>query len=406
MKIYFRIYQFILRVCSYFQNFRTPIILSGENVYRDIVNVLTKEKPVLIVTEKTISELGLIDELLNTLKRNHISYILYDGVLPNPSIHCVQKAVLKYRETHCYEIIAIGGGSSIDCAKIVAAQIAKPNLQIERMGGLLKVRTKLVPIIAIPTTAGTGSETTIAAVITDEEKQEKYAISDMCLIPEYAAMIPTLTASLPKHITATTGLDALTHAIESYIGNANTKQTKVDALEAISLIYQYLPIAYDEPNNILAREKMLFASFYAGKAFTRGYVGNIHAMAHAVGGVYHVPHGLANAIILPFVLREYGNKIHRQLSEICDILHLCDSAENKSYKSEIVLAWIENMNETMKIPKTISEIKYADIDVLVDRAYHESNPLYPVPVIFSKDTFRKMFIILKGDQNAKYYTNC
>ncbi len=254
-----------------------------------------------------------------------------------------------------------------------------------------------MPIIAIPTTAGTGSETTIAAVITDEENHQKYAISDMCLIPSHTAIIPQLTVSLPKHITATAGIDALTHAIESYIGNANTKQTKIDALEAIKLIYEYLPVVYDEPNNLLAREQMLFASFYAGRAFTRGYVGNIHAMAHTLGGLYHVPHGLANAVILPVVLREYGSKIHGQLAEICNTLHLCEGSKDKAYKAELVIAWIEEMNEMMQIPTTIPEIQCSDIETLASRAYHEANPLYPVPVIFSKATFEKLFLMLKGE---------
>lgn len=397
MKIIFRIYQFILRVASYFQNFRTPIILSGEKVYSDIVNLLSSEQAVFIVTDNALKKLGLLDELLHTLDNNNISYSVYDEVLPNPSVHCVEKAVLQYKQSNCYEIITVGGGSPMDCAKIVAAKIAKPNLPIEKMGGLLKIRKKLVSIIAIPTTAGTGSETTIAAVITDECTHKKYAISDMCLIPTHTAIIPELTVSLPKHITSTTGIDALTHAIESYIGNANTKQTKLDALNSIKLIYEYLPVVYDEPNNLLARENMLLASFYAGRAFTRGYVGNIHAMAHTLGGLYHVPHGLANAVILPIVLREYGSTIHRHLSEICDMLNLCDISKEDSYKAELVISWIENMNNTMNIPTTIPEIQYADIETLAVRAYNEANPLYPVPVIFSKATFKKLFLTIKGE---------
>ncbi len=397
MTIIFRIYQFILRIASYFLKFRTPTILSGETVYSDIANVLSHKNPVFIVTDKTLVNLGILDELFTTLQKSQISYNVYDDVTPNPSVHCIEKAVLQYSQNNCYEIIAFGGGSPMDCAKIVAAKIAKPNLPIEKMGGLLKIRKKLVPIIAIPTTAGTGSETTVAAVITDEENHKKYAITEMCLVPTHTAIIPNLTVSLPKHITATTGIDALTHAIESYIGNANTKQTKNDALKSIKLIHEYLPVVYAEPNNLLAREKMLFTSFYAGRAFTRGYVGNVHAMAHTLGGLYHVPHGLANAIILPIVLREYGSKIHSQLAEICDILNLCDSSKDKSHKAEKVISGIESQNSKMDIPENILEIDEFDIDTLVNRAYHEANPFYPVPVIFSKDTFKKLFLTLKGE---------
>lgn len=196
--------------------------------------------------------------------------------------------------------------------------MTKPNQPLSRMKGILKVHKRLPLLIAIPTTAGTGSETTLAAVITDAKTRHKYAINDFPLIPRYAVLDPKVTLSLPPFITATTGMDALTHAVEAYIGNSTTPDTRKDALRAVKLIFSNLDTAYTDGSNVEARKNMLKASFYAGCAFTKSYVGYVHAVAHSLGGEYNVPHGLANAILLPFVLEAYGKKIQKN----CTDLHL------------------------------------------------------------------------------------
>ncbi len=396
MYILYRLQQRALRLASYFLNWKTPVIFKGDNVYRDIINVLQKEKTVLIISGKNTPKLGLMTKLLFALDNASYKYVLYSNVTPNPTISVVEEAVKLYHEKECYQIIAFGGGSPIDCAKIVAARVAKPRQPINKMRGLLKICKKLVPIIAIPTTAGSGSETTIAAVITDDSTHEKYAISDTCLIPSYVAFIPELTESLPPIITATTGLDALTHAIESYIGQSNTKQTRVDALEAIKLIHDNLLSAYNNVNDRKVREAMLYGAFLAGKAFTRAFVGNVHAISHALGGCYNIAHGLANAIVLPLVLKEYGEKIYSDLAIISDTIGLCDRSISKKEKAQELIAWIEGLNKQMNIPTGISEIQEADISLMANRCYKEANPFYPVPVIFSVEKFEQIFYALKN----------
>ncbi len=395
MYIFYRLQQQALRFASYFLSWRTPTIFKGENVYTDIVDVLEKDKAVLIVSGKNTIKLGLMTKLLSALNHASCKYVLYSKVLPNPTISVVEEALKLYHEKECYQIIAFGGGSPMDCAKILAARIAKPNQSISKMKGLLKVRKKLVPIIAIPTTAGSGSETTIAAVIKDDEHNYKYAISDPCLIPSYVAFIPELTETLPPLTTATTGLDALTHAIESYIGKSNTKQTKKDALEAIKLIHDNLLHAYNNINDTNSRELMLYAAFLAGKAFTRAFVGNVHAIAHAIGGCYNTAHGLANAVVLPVVLREYGEKIDDELAIISDTIGLCEVQASKQEKSQEVISWIEALNTRMGIPTTISDIQESDIPLMASRCYKEANPFYPVPVIFSVEKFEQILRSLK-----------
>lgn len=399
MNIYYRLRQQTLRLCSYFVKWETPIIFEGENVYSDIVNVLDKEKTVFIATDKNIIKFGLIKKLLFTLDKENCSYILYSEIAPNPTISNIEDALSVYHEKGCYQIIAFGGGSVIDCAKVVAARVVKPKQSVKQMHGLLKIKKSIVPIIAIPTTAGTGSETTIAAVVTDDDTHQKYAITDNCLVPRYSAFIPELTQTLPASITATTGLDALTHAIESYIGKSNTKQTKRDALMAIKLIHENLEIAYNNGDDLQARKNMLYASFLAGRAFTRAYIGYVHAIAHSLGGMYNTAHGLANSVVLTVVLREYGEAVYIDLAAISDELELCNIEANNEEKALAVISWIDTLCDKMSIPKIIPEIQAHHIPVLAKSACREANPLYPVPVIFTEKKFRQIFYTLKGEGN-------
>lgn len=253
------------------------------------------------------------------MEKAGVEYHVYDGVQPNPTIDNIEDAYKMYRDNHCEGFVAFGGGSSMDCAKIAAARVVRPNKSVPKMRGLLKIMKKLPPFFAVPTTAGTGSETTLAAVISDPRTHEKYPINDPVLIPRYAVLDAELTVGLPKSITSTTGMDALTHAVEAYIGHSNTKDTADKARKAVRMIFDNLQVAYEDGHNIEARSNMLLASYYAGVAFTRAYVGYVHAIAHNLGGMYGVAHGLANAVILPYVLEYYGESAHKRLAELADL---------------------------------------------------------------------------------------
>jgi len=269
------------------------------------------------------------------LKKESVNYFIYDKTVPNPTIDNIEEALKIYNTNNCNGIVAFGGGSPIDCAKGVACRVARPQKTIAQMKGLLKVRKKLPLLIVIPTTAGTGSETTIAAVISNPSTHEKYAINDPVMIPQYAVLDPVITAGLPPHLTATTGMDALTHAVEAYIGRSNTKETKRKAIKATKLIFNNIYKAYSDGSDLEARENMQKASFYAGIAFTRAYVGYVHAIAHSLGGFYGVPHGFANAIILPYILEAYGKSAYQKLSELADavgITEVSDTKEQKAHK--------------------------------------------------------------------------
>lgn len=347
---------------------------------------------VLIVTDSVLMSLGLVDGLIEGLKAENIKVSLFDKTVPNPTIDNIEEALGMYNENGCQAIIAFGGGSPMDCAKGVGARVARPNKQIPQMKGLLKVLKKTPTLFAIPTTSGTGSETTLAAVVTNSETHEKYPINDFVLIPHYAVLDPTLTMGLPKHITSTTGMDALTHAVEAYIGNSTTKETREMARKATKLIFENLTKAYDDGKDLEARDNMQHASFYAGVAFTVSYVGYVHAIAHTLGGFYHVPHGLANSIILPYVLDYYGESAYKKLAELADVVGI-DGA-NEEEKAKKFIQAIRDMNKYMNIPEKVSGIKEEDIPTMVERALSEANPLYPVPRLMGKEEMTEMFKII------------
>ena len=262
------------------------------------------------------------------------------------------------------------------------------------MKGVLKVLRRTPTLFAVPTTSGTGSEATLAAVITNSKTHEKYAINDPVLIPSYGVLDPKLTLGLPPHITSTTGMDALTHAVEAYIGNSNTSETKKMAEDAIKLIINNVYTAFIDGSDYEARANMQRASYYAGIAFTRAYVGNIHAIAHTLGGFYNTPHGLANAVILPHVLKAYGVSVHRKLAELEQLLS--DAKGSDEDKANRFIDRIVELNAKMNIPNQIKGIEDKDLPLMVERAFHEANPLYPVPKIFTRQDFMLIYQEIKG----------
>lgn len=395
--LYCRIYQSVFRLVSYVLPWRRPELLQGENSLNKLPKLIRSKgiDSVLIITDSGIASLGLMDGLLKGLKDEGVDFNVYDKTVPNPTIDNIEEALQMYKAKNCTGIVAFGGGSPMDCAKGVGARVARPNKSISQMKGVLKVMKKIPPLFAIPTTSGTGSETTIAAVITDSKTHEKYAINDTSLIPHYAVMDPILTVNLPPHITSTTGVDALTHAVEAYIGRSNTTQTKQLSREAIKLIFENIYEAYSNGSNLIARANMQNASFLAGLAFTRAYVGYVHAIAHTLGGFYSAPHGLANAIILPYVLEYYGESAHKPLAELADLIGISAPTDTLEQKAIKFIEGIKKLNERMDIPKKFKGIVERDIPLMVKRALAEANPLYPVPKIMSEVDMLNMYHMIK-----------
>ena len=388
----------MFKIALPFLPYRTLKVIGSVKALPDIIlnDIILKKKcsKVLIITDSGIRKLGLTRRLEKALDAAGIPCIIYDKTVANPTTVNVAEAVKLYLDNGCDCIIGFGGGSSMDCAKAVGARIAKPKQSLAKMKGILKVRRKLPLLMAVPTTAGTGSETTLAAVITDAQTRYKYAINDFPLIPRYAVLDPKVTLSLPPFITATTGMDALTHAVEAYIGNSTTYGTRKDALLAVKLIFENIDTAYEDGSNVEARRNMLHASFYAGCAFTKSYVGYVHAIAHSLGGEYNVPHGLANAVILPMLLEAYGEKIHKKLARLAIAAGLADEDTPCSEAAGQFIRAVKDMKKRFGIGDHIPEIQETDIPKLAHYADKEANPLYPVPVLMDAAKLESFYRIL------------
>ena len=385
-----RTFQAVLKVGNYFMGYRMPTYLEGPGKIREL-GAFLKEKninDVLVVTGTGMVRRGQVQPLLDGFESAGIRYTLQTFDHPDPSSDDVELGFKTYQENGCKALVALGGGSRIDCAKGIAAKVVHPKKKVSQLQGLLKVHWPIPPFVAIPTTAGAGSETTVAAVITDSATHRKAAINDPFLIPKYAVLDPELTVGLPPYTTATTGMDALAHAVEAYTNHTyNTKLENRLAKEAVKLIHDNILIAFEDGANLEARQNMQRGAFYAGRAFTRGCVGYVHAVGHTLGGLYGVAHGLAMAVLLPHVMREFGASAHKRLAELADVCGI--GGENEAEKANAFIRWIEETNKKMGLPDSFDMIREEDIDQMIAWASKEANPLYPVPVVWSKKDFRR-----------------
>ena len=395
-----RAYQGVFRAALPFLPYREPEILHRCEELPDTLKQ-HKIKKILIVTDPGIVACGLITKITSVLAKEKIFYSVYDQTSANPTVRNVEEALALYQKEHCKALLAIGGGSAMDCAKALGARIACPKKTLGQLKGTLHVLHRIPLLIAVPTTAGTGSENTLAAVITDSEKKHKYVLNDFVLIPRYAILDAELTYSLPPHLTATTGMDALTHAVEAYIGRSTTKETREKALLAVKTIYQNIETAYHDGHNHAAREQMLNAAYLAGFAFSRSYVGYVHAVAHSLGGQYNIPHGLANAVLLPEVLESYGSCIHKKLHILGCAAGVCTEQDSIKAGAGKFIASIRTLNKNMGIPDFLSGIQESDIETMSAHAAKEANPLYPVPKLMTRRELEAFYRLMLTRERAQ-----
>ena len=398
-KIFCRVFQYGMKYAMYVLPWGVPKVLRGPGCVKKLPESVKRRKfkKVLIVTDGTLMKLGLLEGMLEAMKEAELPYVIYDGVAPNPTDENVEEGVRLFRENQCDCMIAFGGGSPMDCAKGIGARIARPRKTVRRLQGLFRVLRPIPMIFAVPTTAGPGSETTIAAVITEAATHHKASMNDLCLMPKYAVLDPELTKGLPPHVTATTGMDALCHAVEAYTNNTyNSKLEKEMCRKAVRLIHDNLYRAYTDGSDMEARQNMQEAAFLGGRAFTRGSVGYVHAIGHTLGGLYGTPHGLAMSILLPHVMRAYGKAVQKRLAELCDVCGLADekagAEKSNAEKAELFIRWMEELKEKMDIPERPDMIREEDIDQIVEWAEKEGNPLYPVPVVWSRKEFKEFIL--------------
>ena len=389
--IWCRTFQAVLKLGNYFMGYRMPHYLEGPGKIAEL-GAFLKEKnvnDVLVVTGSGMVRRGQVQPMLDGFNANGIRYTMQTYDTTDPTSDDVEAGYKTYKEAGCKAIVAIGGGSRIDCAKGIAAKAVHPKKKVSQLQGLLKVHWPIPTFVAIPTTAGAGSETTVAAVITDSATHRKAAINDPFLIPKYAVLDPELTVGLPPYTTATTGMDALAHAVEAYTNKTyNTKLENKLAKEAVRLIHDNILPAFEDGSNLEARQNMQRGAFYAGRAFTRGCVGYVHAVGHTLGGLYGVAHGLAMAVLLPHVMREFGASAHKRLADLADVCGI--GGVNEAEKANAFIAWIEETNAKMGLPDGFDVIQDKDIPQMIAWARKEANPLYPVPVVWGEKDFRRL----------------
>lgn len=383
LHLWYRTYQCVFGLGARLLPWRRPETVTGPGSLARIPALLTKcgtRRPLVAASRRQCAD-PAFQQMLSRLE----GYALFSDIQPNPPASAVEAAAALYRREGCDSLVAVGGGSPMDTAKAAAALLARPDRTLSQLAGLLKVRRPIPPFIAVPTTAGTGSETTIAAVVTGAD-HHKYAVSDLCLIPRCAVLDPLLTVSLPPRTTAETGMDALTHAVEAYLSRFYpTRQTDRLAEEAVVTIFRTLEHACAHGDDVDARQALLTASYQAGAAFTRASVGNVHAIAHTLGGLYGVGHGLANAVLLPVVLRDYGPAAYRKLARLAELVGLPGGTDGE--KADAFIDAILAMNARLGIPTGFSCIREEDLPQMAAWAAKEANPTYPVPVIYDRGRF-------------------
>ncbi len=398
-KTFCRTYQFGFKVAMPVLPYHEPKTF---NSITSVTDILKKENKTcaLIVSDQGIRQSGIIDILTKVLNEAKIKYAVYDKTNANPTIYNIEEGLKIYKQNKCDSLIAVGGGSSMDCAKAIGARVVYPKKSIEQMKGLMHVLKKIPTLITVPTTAGTGSEVTVTAVITDSDKKHKYTLNNFTFIPYYAILDPKLTVTLPPSLTATTGMDALTHAVEAYIGRSTTTETRALAEQATKLVFENILTAYQDGLNIKARANMLLAAYKAGIAFSKSYVGYIHAIAHSLGGQYNIPHGLANAVLMPYVLEGYGKAIYKKLHKLAIVAGISTKEESSEVGAKKFISAIKDLNKKMNIPTTFEIINEKDISKMAKYAAKEANPLYPVPQLMNASELEKFYYQVRGKNNA------
>lgn len=376
---------------------RLPNLIEGEDALLQVPSVLQDQslKHVLVVTTAGFIRRGTLKPFFETLTNQGIAYTIYSEVIPDPDIACVEKGYKLYYQNGCDTIVAIGGGSAMDCAKIIGARVANPDKTVEDMTGNIKIRKNLPPFFAVPTTAGSGSEVTAGAVITEPAGSRKYPIFDFVLMPTYAVLDPKLLLDLPPFMTAASGMDALTHAVEAYTNKFHHKAAADYAKKAVSLIMANLEKAVANGQNLYARHQMLKGSYYAGIAFNVALVGYVHAISHGIGGRYHLQHGQINASLLPLVLEAYGKAAHKSLADLADLVGL--SGQTETDKAQAFIQKIRDLRSAINLPAGIPDIQEADIADLAAGAEKEGNPIYPTPVTWQQADFEIILRKVKAE---------
>lgn len=376
-----RIYVQVLKFVAWVMPVNMPMIFAGPGSSLQLCATIASSgtQSVLIVTDSMLSKIGLIDPMKEALEKRGVQVTVFDGVEPDPTIEQIETGFQVLQKARCEAVLAVGGGSSIDAAKVIAAR-ATNDKPIRKMTGLFKVRKAILPLYVVPTTAGTGSEVSVGAVVSDPVAKRKLPIIDTTLIPKMACLDGNIYLGVPPPITAATGMDALTHAVESYISRISFAASDQMAIAAVRLIMEYLPRAYENGGeDVEARQQMALAAYYAGIAMSKAGLGYVHAIAHNFGALYHVPHGRANAIVMPHVLDFSKSACADRLADLARVSGLGKDVDSDEVLADLFIAKIREMKAAMDIPEKLDLLQAEDIPHIAQAAKEEARFTYPVP---------------------------
>ena len=362
---------------------KIPVTFVGAGAARELCESIahTHSGKVLVVTDATLVEIGLVDRITDSLDAVGLPWSVYSGVEPDPTFAQVEAGFAQLEREDCEAVLAVGGGSSMDASKVIAAMATNPG-PLHKLEGMMKIKRAPMPLFAIPTTAGTGSEVTLVAVISVPETHAKKFFTDPKLMPLMTALDASLMTGLPAPITAATGMDALTHAVESFLSRMSTETTEMYARISVRLVFDHPHTACSNGNNLEARKAMALASYYGGLAFTRTSIGYVHAIAHTFGAYYRTPHGLANAIVLPHVLEFSKGSAESRLARLAEVIG-CEGTSDRE-KAERFIDAVRDLMAKIDIPPKLDALIAADIAPIARQALGEAHLNYPVPRYMSQ----------------------
>ncbi len=368
-----------------------PTLFTGSGSSLELCSAIAQmgTRKILLVTDAIIVKLGLLNDIKKTLDKNGVEYVIYDGIEPDPTYDQIEAGHALLKQNGCEAILAVGGGSPIDAAKVIST-IATNEKSIDKLAGWFKVRKPCLPLYVIPTTAGTGSEVTVAAVVSDPITHKKTPVIDPKLVPLMAALDGSLMTGIPASITAATGMDALTHAIEAFIAVNATNETDRYALAATRIIMENLPKVMDNGKDLDARQNMAIASCYAGLAFTKAGLGYVHAFSHNFGAYYHTPHGLGNAIVLPYILEYSKETVTDRLAQLAKASGLQENNQSDPQLAEKLIVHIRSMLKAFNIPEQLEALKKEDIPAIAKAALKEAHFNYSVPKYMNQADCEKL----------------
>ena len=389
----------VLKVFSYVIPVRRPMLFVGESSCEELCDMLISEgnTNVFIVTDSVLNKLGIPAKVTDYLDTKNIRYKLYDGVTPDPTFKVIEEGLRQSLEAECDSIIAIGGGSVIDAAKMIAMSQGN-NCQPQQLIGILKARKPSVPLYCVPTTAGTGSEATLGAVVSDDTTHQKSLSIDPRMVPLAAAIDPVIMKGMPAHITADTGIDVLTHALEAWMSANASVETDYYAASAVKSVMHYLPLAYKDGGDLKAREEMGIAAHYGGIAFNKAGLGYVHAIAHQLGAYYGIPHGRANAIVLPYVLdvnRDASKKRLASLAKKTGMIKNDQTIGSDSNITDDFITQVVDLINSLNINPMVKGMKTSDFDSIAKAAAKEVSDTYAVPTYLSASEIKEILMQIK-----------